>query len=159
MTDAIETAKADWVRRVLGISPGASADTPSTAFPKQWQAALQAWETAMDEVNAQIEKLGQALRASDNKTLQDIAEFGLNAVTGNHLVPVRAALLEIARAGEQIPPALRDKTADLVDDFEDHLRKDIRVALTQSNPFKIPVPIATRLLPAVSALGKVLATA
>jgi hypothetical protein len=158
MPEAID-AKDQWVQRVLGVAPGAGAGSPPGDFRRQWQQAVQVWESASEEVNTQIDKLGQILRASDDKTLRDIAEFGLNAVTGNHLVPLRAALLDIARTGDAVPAGLREKTADLVNDFEDHLRKDQRVALTQANPFQVPVPIETRLVPALSALGKVLATA
>ena len=150
-------AKAAWVRRVLGVDPSGGGLPPGSTFGARWQAAWRAWEEATGEVSRQIGILADTLRASGDQTLRDIAEYGLNGVTGNHLVRLRAAGIEIGRAAGTPPGALLDSTEALVEDFADHLRKDRRVALTEANPFHVPVPIQARLVPALDALASTLA--
>ena len=57
--------------------------------------ARNAWQDAMDAVDSQIAALQQVLRGSGDEDLEEIAEYGLNAVTGNHKVPLMAALMDI----------------------------------------------------------------
>lgn len=90
----------DWVQRVLGVAtssapsgaPTGSAQigdnagviTDGADFPKRWEAAMAAWRSGIEQVDAQIEALGKHLTASDDQRLRAISETGLNAITGNH---------------------------------------------------------------------------
>ena len=145
-----EAEKDAWVERVLGVSFGSSIPEGGSASLK---AAVDAWRMASETVDQQMSALQRALKATDDDDLHEIAEFGLNAVTGNFKVPLMAALVGAER-GEQ-----RDisKLAALIPPFRKHLETDLRVEVCDENDFNVPVRIRATLLPALDQLARVVA--
>ena len=153
-------AKAAWVEQVLGVTvPRAAGQNPVSvtgAVTARWRAAREAWDAASDTVDGQIAALQAALRKSGDDTLEEIAEFGLNAVTGNHRVPLKAALFELGAAE---PAALRKfgpKALGIIDDFRSYLESSEAVEVCDANPFGTPVSIRATLGSALAQMADAL---
>jgi hypothetical protein len=153
-------AKGEWLRRVLGFGlpeteQGSAANTPQAAT--QWKAAVERWKAASEAVDGQISALQVVLLQSGDPQLKEIAEHGLNAVTGNHRVPLQTALIELG-AGE--PVAMRNagpKVLAAVNDFREYLETSEQVAVCDDNPFDTPVSIRATLGAALAAMGAAIA--
>lgn len=139
----------DEVERLLAGGASVPGD-----FAKRWQAARQQWQQASDAVDAQIAQLRAQLRNETDEDLQRIAEFGLNAVTGGHKVPMMAVMRELD-AGEATPQAINEARA-VVEDFLEHVQTDGRVAACDANPFKVKVSVRGTLGPALQSLAAAL---
>ena len=83
--------------------------------------------------------------------MQEIGEYGLNAITGGHKVRVMAALLGAQRgnAGDL------GKLATLAAGFREHLTSDDRVEACDDNPFGVAVSVRATLGPALDLLARV----
>lgn len=138
MSDA--DAKHAWVKRVLGVDVAGGGDRGAADL----SAALAAWRQALDKVDGQISALQSVLRSSPDEDLHEIAEFGLNAITGSNKIKLQAALLEI--------PAKKAVAARLAGAFAAHLATDKRVAACDANPFGVALSIRATLVPALGAL-------
>lgn len=136
-----------WVTRVLGV---AFTDGGGSAAPSSIAEAAAAWRAAVEAVDAQITALQSALRGTDDEELHEIAEFGLNAVTGNHKVRLMAALMGAERGGERD----RAKLAGLIAPFRTHLENDERVDACDENPFGVPMSVRATLIPALDGLAR-----
>ncbi len=150
MPETEMSGKNDWILRVLGVAVpvaggGGKATVPGD-FGDRWAKVRQQWQDASDAVDAQIAKL----RDEPDEELQSIAEFGLNAVTGGHKVPLMAAMRELNAAATAETIA---DTKDIVDDFIEHLQSDIRVAACDENPFKVQVSVRSTLGTALQAMA------
>ncbi len=143
---ANEVAKAAWVKRVLGVEPGRGGG----AAPRKFDAALAAWQAALDTVDGQIEALQAVLRSSPDSELRDIAEFGLNAMTGDHKVKIETAL--IAMRSGTITPRAAGAAVSLIGSFQAHLAGDERIAACDANPFGIKLSLRETLTPALQGL-------
>ena len=119
--------------------------------PGNWPAIRQTWQSASDTVDDQIAALQKALRDSGDEDYQEIAEYGLNAITGNYKVRLMAAMREVDGGGA------RDKLAKLVDDFSQHIATDERVMAVDENPLEIAVSVRATLGPALQAMRAALA--
>lgn len=142
MSGSGTVAQREWVKRVLGVTqprPGNGRGDPAT----HWAAARGAWQAASDAVDAQIGELQRALRASGDEVLEDIAEFGLNAVSGDLKVPLMTAMREVDAAGAT--PSALAKLAKVVDAFSARLASDQRVMACDENPFKVAVSLRETL--------------
>ena len=145
MVDA--TAGALWVKRVLGVEVAA----PSGGVPSaDLAAAVAAWQAALESVNQQIAALQSVLRASPDSDLHDIAEFGLNAMTGSHKVKIQAALIDIT-GGRATPKALQ-AAAKLTVSFLGHIASDPRIAACDANPFGVSLTLRNTLTPPLERL-------
>lgn len=124
-----------------------------------WQAARSAWQDASEAVDGQMAALAKALRDTGDEELQEIAEFGLNAVTANHKTPVMAALMDI---GSGAPDAIAKggpKALKAVQAFRQHIDTDERVAACDENPTGVPVSIKATFGPALAQLEAALTPA
>jgi hypothetical protein len=137
------------IERLRQVLDTATSHPP--AGPDGWPAARAAWQEASDTVDGQIAALQAALRATDDADLHDIAEFGLNAVTANHKVPLMAAIREVDTGGP------RDKLAKLVEAFSTHIATDERVEACDENHLGVPVSIRATLGPALATMRAALA--
>jgi hypothetical protein len=136
--------KGAWVQRVLGV------DVNTGGQPVSLADAIAGWQRALETVDGQIAALQKRLRAAPDPELQQIAEFGLGAMTGSHKVKTQAALLEVqaeAGAGRKAGGAARR-----VDAFLAHLASDARVAACDASKFGVPMSIRQTLSPALAAL-------
>ena len=143
---ADEVAKAAWVKRVLGVEPGSGGG----AAPRGFNTALAGWQAALDTVAGQIEALQAVLRGSPDSELQDIGEFGLNAMTGDHKVKIEAALM--AMRGGAFTPSAAGAAVSLIGSFQAHLAGDERIAACDANPFGIRLSLRETLTPALQGL-------
>ena len=150
------------VQPMRGKKPGTSAKTASTSksvqpvpenFPQQFQAAKSGWSAAMDDVDGQISELQKAMRASPDEEIRDIAEFGLNGVTGGFKVMLMTYMMELGDGTNAA--ALHKSGANLlgaVADFRTLLDKDEQIAVMDDNPFNCVVSVRDTLGPALTAL-------
>ena len=133
----------EWVERVLSV------DIPlPKADPDAIRPAAQAWRTASDAVDKQIAALQTALRNTDDDDLHEIAEFGLNGITGGFKVRLMAALMSAEKADAHALQTLKQ----IVPGFRDHLESDERVAACDNNPFGVQVQVRSTLVPALDQL-------
>ena len=139
MSGAID-AKRAWVLRVLGV---ALADDASP--PGDWAAIRLTWQTASATVDGQIAALQAALRADGDETLKQIAEFGVNGLTGNFKVPLMAALAEVGSGDPAAIAKAGPKTLGIIQAFRTHLSTDEKVEVCDENPFGVPVAIRATL--------------
>ena len=135
--------------------PDAQASAPGTdeagvpfdeaAFRRQWTAAKSSWRDALDSVDAQLARLQVALRAQNDPELSQIADHGLNGVTGNFKVPLMAAVMDIdAARGEALKMAAR-KGLRAARAFARYLSSEETVRVTDENEFGVPVTIRASL--------------
>lgn len=125
---------------------GSTARAPSPDFAASWPPAKAAWQQAIEVVGGQLEQLRSHLLTTRDPDLVRIAEFGLNAITGDHRVPLQVAMAEIDAAadGDKLPRVARARA--IVTSFQAHLANDERVEACDGNPFGVAVTIRDTLL-------------
>ncbi len=170
MSGAIE-ARNDWVRRVLGVTLPAGAmarqgsatagtrPAGTAARAQDWAAVRATWQAASDAVDAQIAALQAALRADGDDTLKQIAEFGMNGLTGNHKVPLMAALAELVGGDPAVIARTGPKALGIIQAFRGFLDGDEKVAVCDDNPFGVPVAIRATLGAALAQMAATLTAA
>ncbi|MBQ0943185.1 hypothetical protein KAK07_07535 [Ideonella sp. 4Y16] len=139
---------------MLSSRGGGGAGSPSgesplgNEFPAKWRRISSELREASESVDEQISRLQRVLREQDDSELKEIAEFGLNAVTGNFKVPLLAAMLELGD-GHNATAEDAAGARELARAYANHLRGDIRVAACDQNPFGIEVSIRDTLAAAL----------
>jgi hypothetical protein len=142
-----------WVAQVLGIEVGSESETEEGEFGADleefgldvsdiWKAAREAFDLATESVDAQISALQKELRNSNDYELEDIAEFGLNGLTGDMRVPLLAALREADNGTKTQLQAAGPKIEKAAQAFISQLTTDPRVAACDDNPFGVDLAIA-----------------
>ncbi len=169
-TPANDDAQAEWLRRVLGFAvpsataagtgaaPAATPGATPGATP-DWASARQGWQAASEAVDGQIAGLQAVLRKTGDDQLEEIAEFGLNGVTGDHRVKLMAILMEL---GSGDPATLRKsgpKALGLIESFRSYLESNEKVQVCDANPFGAPVAIRATLVPALTQMAAALQAA
>ncbi len=145
-------ARAAWLERVLGYTPpgtGQEAGAGTQASAAGWQAARDAWQAASEVVDGQIAGLQAVLRRTGDDRLEEIAEFGLNGITGNHRAKLMAMLLELGNGDAATLQKIGPKALGLIDAFRSHLESSEAVEVCDGNPFGAPVAIRATLVPAL----------
>lgn len=168
LANAGEHAKAgrllDEIEARLGAAAGAGAGAGTKAaagddeFQRRWRAAVAAYRTASDTVDQQIGRLQVKLRQSGDAELAQIADKGLNGVTGNFKVPLLAVLRDIDAAAAADRPGHARKAAEIAAGFVKHLESAPTVAVCDTNPLT-PVSIRATLGPALRELARAAAAA
>ncbi|HSU04025.1 MAG TPA: hypothetical protein VLI93_00475 [Acetobacteraceae bacterium] len=125
---------------------------PSRPVPSDVGDSITAWQDAIETVDKQIEELGRVLRSSDDEELQQIAEFGLNAITGGYKTPLMASLLELQGKDAESIVVISANTVKQVTNFRSHIESDDRVTACDGNPFGVTVGIRSVLVPALARL-------
>lgn len=152
-------AKAQWLKAVLGFAlPARAPSTPSRAVP-DWRVVRRDWQAANEAVDGQIAALQAALRKSGDDELEEVAEFGLNGITGNHRVRLTAALIELGDDDAATLQKAGPKTLGLIDAFRSYLESSEAVEVCDGNPFDTPVAIRATLVPALAQLAAALQAA
>jgi hypothetical protein len=152
-------AKRAWIEQVLGFKFPAELKPDKPDLGRRWQLACQAWRAASAAVDAQISALQTVLRSSGDPDLMEIAEFGLNAVTGNHKVRLTGMLLELGDASPPVVQQSGSKALALLSQFQTHIETDKRVAACDSNPSPVRVSIRATIGPALAGLQAALEAA
>lgn len=147
-----DTKHDDWVGRVLGVRFGEGGGSGNFDL-QAVQAAGEAWRSAIEMVDAQLNKLQAALRADDDEDMRDIAEFGLNGLTAGHKVAVTAALMGAERGNAGDVP----KLAAAAERFRKLVENDERIEACDENPFGVAVDIRGQLVPALQQLSALVA--
>jgi hypothetical protein len=125
-------------------------------FETHWKRAKSVWQTSIDTINEQLENLRSHLLTSSDSDLKSIAEFGLNAITDNHRVPLQKSLLNVDHTlGRERIDAI-DKAQDAVFAFIEHIERDERVEACDNNPFGVTVTLRSELNRGLTALRDVL---
>ena len=145
----------DEVERLLAKSGGAAPRSAPGDFLSKWKAVRQAWKAAGETVDGQMEQLRQALLKTGDAQLQEIAEYGINGVTGNYKVPLMAAMIEMDdRVANPGPSAA--KVRAIATNFQKHLESEDTVAACDENPFGVQMSIRKTLGTVLSELQTVL---
>jgi hypothetical protein len=166
---ATSKEKAEWIQRVLGFTvPAQSRPGGGNGAQPSWQAVLDGWRQANDAVNVQINALRAGLLAAAKsgendadeyaEELVDIAENGLNAITGDHRVKLQAAVVEIGAGNTEAVKKSRAKTLASIQAFQAFLDRSEKIAACDANPFRVPVAIRATLGPALRQLAAALET-
>ena len=156
----ITDAQRQWTQRVLGLG-GAPQASPSGGGDvlKRWQAARQGWQSAVEQVDGQINALAKFLRGSGDADLAKIADTGLMTVTGGFRTKMTAAMHEL---GTDDAAKLRKnggKAAGFAEKLKAQLDSDAKVAGCDANPYGVAVSIRATLGPALAKLAAVLRAA
>ena len=152
-------ARADWLQRVLGFGVPAGAPASATGPAPDWASARQGWQAASEAVDGQISGLQAVLRKTGDDQLEEIAEFGLNGVTGNHRVPLMAALMELGDGNPATLGKAGPKALGIIDAFRSYLESSEQVEVCDANPFGAPVAIRATLVPALAQMAAALQAA
>jgi hypothetical protein len=110
-----------------------------------WGTVRNTWQIASDTVDRQITNLQDALRKTGDDTLEEIAEFGLNGLTGDHKVKLQAAMMQLGKGDGNTQAKLAAATLALVRSFRAHLDSDERVLVCDENPFGVQVSLRATL--------------
>jgi hypothetical protein len=154
-----EYAKANKILDALESLLTTPPPTPATtAAPSVLLAALDEFRGASDTVDGQIAKLQTALRTTKDKELITIAEYGLNALTGNHKSKLIALEIELRRAAGPNLLTVAAKALPVVAAFRAHLTGNEQIDVCDSNPFGVTVTIKSTLGGALERLEAVLKT-
>lgn len=121
-----------------------------------WKEAKSAWQTAVDNVNKQLEKLRGSLAQAGDSDLKAIGEFGLNAITANHKVPLQRAIVDVDSTAGPAKIKAIDKAQDAVIAFREHIDRDERVEACDNNPFGVQVTLRSELHRGLDKLGHAL---
>ena len=138
------------VERVLGVGSGRASGSGAPAASPEFAAAVAAWQDAQSRADSQIAALQAVLRASPDKDLQEIAEFGLNALTANHRVRIQAALMDLRGGGASAAKA--SAAAKLVTSLMDYIDSEERIAVCDTNPFGVRMNLHGTLTPPLGKL-------
>lgn len=155
-----DAAKDEWVLAVLGIDLSA---TPSDAaafakepFRSRWTTLRDDWSEASYAADQQIGVLQIALRKSGNEDLAQIANFGMNALTGNFKVQLMAAMKDLDSANDDKVPKAAAKALPVIRGFRKHLSSDPRVKACDANPFGVSMSLAATLDGALGPMERLL---
>lgn len=152
--------KAAWVQRVLGVTPGATGRGGDGALAARgWRQAREAWTTASETVDRQIGAHQGVLRLTGDPELIEIAEFGLNAMTGGFKTRLLAALMDMGDQDPAQAPQSARKALAAVQGLRGEIAADPRVAACDANPGGVPVAIQATLLQALDGLASALSAA
>jgi hypothetical protein len=88
--------------------------------------------------------------------LEEIAEFGLPAVTGNLKVPLMAAMRDLSGGQAAARQKSIEKLRGLTEQFNKHLNSDARVAAVDENDFGVRVTLRETLGGALEKMHAVL---
>lgn len=139
-----------------GTTPPGTGKVGPNFWP-EWEKAKKSWLDAIDTVNGQLEKLRiELLKVPEDKELQRIAEFGLNAITGDHKVPLQKAIIQVDQAKDGDPAKAIAEAKEMVVEFRDHIDVDERVEACDENPFDVTVTIRATLDPVLAQMEQVL---
>lgn len=140
----------DETERMLEASGKVAFD--DQAFQQRWARVRTAWPDALEEVNAQLSRLGKALRATGEPLGQQIADQGLSALTGRLRVGLQAALIDLESARPHQRAAAAGKARAAAQSMQRFLDSDPVLPLLESNPFGVMLTVRSRLTVALRAI-------
>lgn len=152
-----------WLSRVLGVAatggakaaPGKPGAFDEAKFRKDFRAALLAFQSESEAVEAQINLIRLALLETSDPALHRIAEFGLNGITGTRKVGLQKALREIEAAQGEALVKQAGKAAAIAEEYRGFITSDRRVIACDMYP-KIQRKIGPSLGDALGALAAAL---
>lgn len=122
------------------------------AFQQRWARVRTAWPDALEDVNAQLSRLGKALRATGEPLGQQIADQGLSALTGRLRVGLQAALVDLESARPHQRAAAAGRARAAAQSMQRFLDTDPVLPLLESNPFGVMLTVRSRLTVALRAI-------
>ena len=157
---AVDAARADWVRRVLGVAmPSQSGQAPAADVMKEFGAAHAAWSDAMAAVDRQMATLKVALLASGDVEYEEIAEQQLATVLGGGPRQLSALLQKTGGGDAAHLRAGAAAALVLLTSVLKDLQSNPAVAVCEANPVRAPVAIRATLGPPIARLRTVLSQA
>lgn len=121
-------------------------------FQQRWRTARTAWPDALDEINAQINKLQRALQATQNPLGLAMADQGMNALTGRLKVGLQVALMELDQAPPERCEVATRKVRTAAGAMQRFLDTDPVLPLLENNPFGVMLTLRSRLGTALSTI-------
>jgi hypothetical protein len=157
---ALKAGELDEGQRLLALLQGVvGGSSAGGSIIDRWRAAREAWNGALELTDQQISALQAELKKTDDEDLHAIAEFGLNAITGNFKVRLMAAMMELDRADDAGFKRAAPKALGLVQGFQKHIGSDPRVEAVDENPFGVRMTLRQTLGGALSGMENVLQAA
>lgn len=145
------------VKQAASAAPGETGgQKEADDFPQLWKDAEETWKDAVETVDGQIATLQNAMRATGMEELKEVAEFGLNGVTGNFRVPLTAALRNVASAKGDARKKEVAKAHIIVTGFKKHLAGSELVLVCDENPLGVTLSIRKTLGAALDQLDTAL---
>ncbi len=137
-----------WVLRVLGV------DVTSVSGPRVVDAGalLAEFLDAKEEVDAGLNRLAIALRATDDPDNQRISEFGLFGIGSGAAVRLLAALTDARSAAPEAQTNLIAVARKAAADYRAAVLSDGSTALIDANPYGVAVGLRTTLVQALAAI-------
>ncbi len=134
------------VKQAASAKPGETGgQKEADDFPQLWKAAEATWKDAVETVDGQIATLQNAMRATGMEELKEVAEFGLNGVTGNFRVPLTAAFRNVASTKGDARKKEIAKAHIIVSGFKKHLAGSELVLVCDENPLGVTLSIRKTL--------------
>ena len=128
----------------------------SPQFDAIWERAKTSWTTAVETINVQLEELRGSLLDSNDSDLMSIADFGLNAITADHMVPLQASIFDVDRASGDNKIKAVELAQDAVIAFSEHVDRDERIDACDNNPFNVTVTLRSELSRGLTQLANAL---
>ncbi len=150
--------KDEWVQRVLGVAIAGPEPAPTGSGVGGVEAAFHTLTDGFERVGNQITRLQAELRASEDPSLQAIAEFGLNALTKGARVKLMAAVMPIVSGTSGDVGADVAKARKQVAELLKLLVVDRKIRAFDGNPFGVDVAIASTLKPRLLLLTQAMKT-
>lgn len=149
------------LKELLASVAGGTATADSTTATSEepvadWGQASSVWRDASDTVDSQITKLQNVLKQSGDDELEDIANLGLNALTGNFKVSLMTAIREIDTGTSEARAKAARKALGIISEFRRHVTNSEMIMAVDNNPFGVELTIGSTLLGAFSKLENAL---
>ena len=136
----------DALRAIAELREAIEGPDSGTAASASPQELLEAWNSAKEDADADIDKLATALRKFGEPALDRVADHGITGLNDSSVyTKLTAALLDHARAPAERQAMTAEKLVPAVAAYREALLTDRMVAHWEDNPLGITVNIRGRL--------------
>ncbi|TNJ46809.1 hypothetical protein [Phaeobacter sp. B1627] len=118
---------------------------------------LPIWQSARESVDVQFSALQAAMRSRTHPLFQRVADAGFNGITGNRLVRLQAALMDMDTATEATRATALKNLRKARSDMLEFLKSDKLLPLLETNPLGVKVNVRSTLARALKSIDLSLA--
>jgi hypothetical protein len=146
---SLTDAQYGFVARFILEKPPESPDRPAA----QGDDPLAIWQAAKERTDAGISALQVAMKSYRHPDLDNLADKGLNGVTGGNQVAMMRALMTYRSAAEADRAQAADALLKQVETYSSFIQGDRVIALCERNPFGVEVAIRAPLTAALDRIA------
>lgn len=145
---SLSEKQSHFLETFLGIrAPGASGESAKVS-------PMALWQEGKEQADQSITALQKVLKGNKIPALNQIAELGLNGLSGRNQTGLMKALFEYSRAEATSRETAARQLVDQVSAYRGMLQHDTVIALCENNPFGVAVDIRGPLLGALDRIEK-----